>query len=102
MSAPTSRIGEDDRRYGLPLTVTCPAVGRSRPRIILIVVVFPAPLGPRKPVTAPGLASNDRSSTARTAPYCFVSPLAEIIRRILPRSVIMHLHCNADSRVLKC
>src|SRR5699024_9402936 len=31
-----------------------------------------------------------------------VSPLAEIIRRNLPRSVIMHLHCNADSPVMKC
>src|SRR5690349_7541959 len=32
------------------------------------VVVLPAPLGPRKPVTRPGTTLNDRSSTARTVP----------------------------------
>ena len=32
------------------------------------VVVFPAPFGPRKPVTLPGWTSKDRSSTARTGP----------------------------------
>ena len=28
------------------------------------VVVFPAPFGPRKPLTVPGSSANDRSSTA--------------------------------------
>jgi hypothetical protein len=37
-----------------PLTTTWPAVGSSRPAIIRIVVDFPAPFGPRKPVTIPG------------------------------------------------
>ena len=37
-----------------PLTVTRPAVGLSSPAIIRIVVDFPAPFGPRKPVTIPG------------------------------------------------
>ena len=39
---------------GLPLTVTSPLVGRSRPRIRRIVVDLPDPFGPRKPVTIPG------------------------------------------------
>jgi hypothetical protein len=36
---------------GLPLTVVWPLVGRSSPMIMRIVVDFPAPFGPRKPVT---------------------------------------------------
>src|ERR1035438_6738252 len=48
----------------LPVHGHSPADGRSRPRIIRIVVVLPAPLGPRNPVTRPGLILNDRSSTA--------------------------------------
>ena len=39
----------------LPFTVTVPLVGRSSPTIIRIVVDLPAPFGPRKPVTRPGL-----------------------------------------------
>ncbi len=39
-----------------------------------IVVVLPAPFGPRKPVTAAGLHSNETLSTALKPPYVFVSP----------------------------
>jgi hypothetical protein len=46
------------------LTVTEPLVGSSRPRTILIVVDFPAPFGPRKPVTVPGRTVKVRSATA--------------------------------------
>src|SRR5664279_49911 len=56
-----------------------PLVGLSNPRIIRIVVDFPAPLGPRKPVTAPGATVNDRSSTAWVLPKCLVNPMASII-----------------------
>src|SRR5439155_549242 len=35
-----------------PLTVAEPAVGRSSVQSMLIVVVFPAPFGPRKPKTS--------------------------------------------------
>src|SRR2546423_2154750 len=54
--------------------VALPAVGLTRPRSTRSVVVLPAPLGPRNPVTRPGSAVNDRSSTARTFLYCFVTP----------------------------
>jgi hypothetical protein len=67
-NAPTSRIALYDSANGLPLTVTDPAVGRSSPRIIRMVVVLPAPFGPRKPVTRPGRTVNDRSSTASLSP----------------------------------
>jgi hypothetical protein len=44
-----------------------------------MVVDLPAPFGPRKPVTMPGLTVNDRSSTASLWPYRFDSPIASII-----------------------
>src|SRR6478736_6191578 len=59
--------------------VAVPAVGRSRPRIIRIVVVLPAPLGPRKPVTTPGSMTQVKSSTARVRPNTLVSPDNSII-----------------------
>src|SRR5512140_1426693 len=37
-----------------------------------MVVVFPAPLGPRKPRISPVLTSNERSSIAFCSPYCLV------------------------------
>ena len=48
--------------------VTSPEVAVVSPTITRIVVVLPAPLGPRKPVTRPGRASNETSSTAVKAP----------------------------------
>jgi hypothetical protein len=50
------------------LTVAVPAVGRSRPRIIRIVVDLPAPFGPRKPVTRPGSTVKSMPSTAAFLP----------------------------------
>ena len=60
-SAPTSRSGAADSAYERPFTVTLPAVGRSSPSTMRIVVDLPAPFGPRKPVTRPG-------STAKLRP----------------------------------
>jgi hypothetical protein len=45
-----------------------PPVGRSRSRIIRMVVDLPAPFGPRKPVTCPGCTVKDSPSTAWTEP----------------------------------
>jgi hypothetical protein len=52
----------------LAFTFASPAVGASSPSINLIVVDFPDPFGPRKPVTTPGRTVNVRSSTARLSP----------------------------------
>ena len=68
MRAPTSRSGAGHFVYGRPLTVAVPVVGWSSPSTMRIVVDFPAPLGPRKPVTTPGCTMNDKSSTARVEP----------------------------------
>ena len=48
--------------------VTEPEVGRSRPRIIRIVVDLPAPFGPRNPVTLPGATVKSAWSTASRGP----------------------------------
>jgi hypothetical protein len=44
-----------------------------------MVVDFPAPLGPKKPVTRPGRTRNDSSSTASASLYCLVKPIASIM-----------------------
>src|SRR5262245_10230826 len=60
-----------------------------------IVVVFPAPLGPRKPVTLPGSTPNDRPSTATLSPYRLVSPLTSIMTPVWPaRGAARVGHCD--------
>src|SRR5580704_6180751 len=48
-----------------------------------IVVVLPAPFGPRKPVTMPGSMLNVSPSTAVFSPYRFVRPCSSIIKIVL-------------------
>ena len=48
--------------------VTSPWVAGVSPVITRIVVVLPAPLGPRKPVTVPGWQMKLMSSTATKFP----------------------------------
>src|SRR4030095_908375 len=50
-------------------TTIRPDEGFSKPAIIRIVVVFPAPLGPRKPWISPGATSRVTPSTAVKDPY---------------------------------
>jgi hypothetical protein len=45
-----------------------------------IVVDFPAPFGPRKPVTRPAAAVKVTSSTAVNGPYRLVTASTEIMR----------------------
>ena len=70
-TAPTAVAGRSMLAYGRPRTVAEPAVGRTRPSTIRIVVLLPAPFGPRKPVTRPGRTSKLRSSTAVHPPEAF-------------------------------
>src|SRR3954466_5685298 len=48
--------------------------------MIRMVVDFPAPLGPRNPVTRPAWAVKVTSSTAVNAPYLLVTPSTVIMR----------------------
>ena len=56
------------RTMSYPATSADPAVGAASVHSILIVVVLPAPLGPRKPKISPGSTSNEISSTAVSSP----------------------------------
>src|SRR3954463_3775084 len=56
-----------------------PLSGSERPTRIRIVVVLPAPLGPRKPVTVPGSQRNVTSETTGRPPSCLVSLLVWIM-----------------------
>ena len=47
---------------------------RTSPVRILIVVVLPAPFGPRKPKTSPGWTASDRSCRATLRPYSLRRP----------------------------
>lgn len=78
-SAPTVRSGSRSCRYGVPPMRTSPAVGRFRPSIMRIVVDFPAPLGPRNPVTRPGRTRKPSPSTAVVFPYRLVRSVTSIM-----------------------
>src|SRR5580658_7645170 len=64
--------------------VAVPASGRTRPSSIRSVVVFPAPLEPRKPVTVPRSTSKLTASTASTWPNRLVRPRTSITAMISP------------------
>src|ERR1700733_3360277 len=61
-----------------------------------IVVVLPAPFGPRKPVTLPGSMPNVSPSTAVLSPYRFVRPRTSIIKVIL--SLVSHAYSGRPPR----
>src|ERR1700687_2960787 len=67
-------------RMSNPATVAVPLVGVRKQVSMRIVVVFPAPFGPRNPTIWPCLTSNEIWSTAVVCAYFFVSPLTVIIR----------------------
>ena len=77
--APASRSGQRACANGRPLMVARPRSGASSPMIIRMVVDFPDPFGPRKPVTTPGRTSKLRPSTARVDPKRLLRPVALII-----------------------
>jgi hypothetical protein len=63
----------------MPLTVTEPLVGSDRPATMRMVVVLPAPFGPRNPKIAPAAAVRLSPSTAVKSPYLFVRSWISII-----------------------
>src|SRR4051794_28010000 len=76
---PTSRPGLGRSAYLRPRTVADPEVAGVRPTMTRMVVDLPAPLGPRNPVTRPGRAVKETSSTARRPPYVLVSAVTSIM-----------------------
>src|SRR5690349_17047532 len=84
-STPTCRPGLGMSWKCRPPMVTRPLVAGVSPTITRMVVVLPAPLGPRKPVTRPGWQVKLTSSTAVNAPYFFVRPSTVIMGVTLPQ-----------------
>src|SRR5579863_8136044 len=68
-----------------PAIWAVPAVGGRKQVRTRIVVVFPAPLGPRKPTICPFSTSKEISSTASVRAYRFVRPSTLIIESHLPK-----------------
>jgi len=56
----------------MPSTWIEPELGSRMLRIILMVVVFPAPLGPKSPTISLACTSKEIASTAVISPYCLL------------------------------
>ncbi len=63
----------------MPAIRAVPWVGATKPVKSRMVVVLPAPLGPRKATTWPLGMVNETSRTARNDPNCLQSPSASIM-----------------------
>ncbi len=63
----------------MPAILAVPCVGATNPVKSRIVVVLPAPLGPRNATTSPLGIENVTSRTARNDPNCLLSPSASIM-----------------------
>src|SRR5580693_8046977 len=63
----------------MPAILAQPCVGATKPVKSRIVVVLPAPLGPRKATIWPLGMENVTSRTARNGPNCLLSPSASIM-----------------------
>src|SRR5450755_701300 len=72
------------RRTSSPATRAPPAVGLARVHSMLMVVVLPAPLGPRKPNTSPVATSKFTPRTARTSPKLLARSVTVIAGVALP------------------
>src|SRR5207237_488173 len=66
-----------------PATVAVPDVGGIKQVRMRMVVVFPAPFGPRKPTICPFATSNEMWSTAVVRAYRLVSSFTVIIKIVL-------------------
>src|SRR5215469_9183758 len=66
------------RQTSTPPMKAVPAVGRSRPTIILMVVDLPAPFGPRKPKNSPRRTTRLSPLTAVFLPKVLERPQAAI------------------------
>ena len=84
---------------GSPKMRTSPSSGSITPMIIRIVVVFPAPFGPRRPKMPPGSMRSESASTAVIPSYRFVMPTSSS-NAIPPR--IQRFAATPQSRMSMC
>src|SRR5262245_60055474 len=73
-------------RTSKPATLALPEVGGRKQVSTRMVVVFPAPLGPRKPTICPFSTSNEMLSTATVRAYRLVRPSTLIIWCVLDQT----------------
>src|SRR5439155_18207764 len=76
------RTSVDCSKTSKPSTRTVPEVAGMKPVMIRMVVVFPAPLGPRKPRICPSAAVNETSRIAARSPYRLLRFATSIIGSI--------------------
>src|SRR5947209_6304807 len=77
-----------------PATVAIPDVGLTSVQSMLIVVVLPAPLGPRKPNTSPVATSKLTPRTASRSPKDFFRPSTWMAGAPLPSWFVAVLTCS--------
>src|SRR3984885_3638627 len=75
-----------------PATLALPSVGGRKQVRMRMVVVFPAPLGPRKPTICPLSTSKEMLSTATVRAYRLVRPSTLIILRYPGRNELSGCH----------
>jgi hypothetical protein len=71
-------------RTSMPLILMVPVSAWFRSSMDLIVVVFPAPFGPRNPKISPLLMAKETLLTAVKWLYVFVRPLTSIVAEFVP------------------
>jgi hypothetical protein len=81
--------------------VTRPLVGGVSPTMTRMVVVLPAPFGPRNPVTVPGWQTKLTLSTAVKSPYFLVSPSTLIMRQACRVATGPRIGPGAGNRLTK-
>src|SRR5215813_9247527 len=80
-----------------PAMLALPVVGGRKHVRTRIVVVFPAPFGPRKPTICPFSTSKEISSTATVRAYRFVRPSTLIILLSQKLRILPWWHNNAPN-----
>ena len=83
-----------------PPMITLPSVGARMPVRSLMVVVFPAPLGPIKPNTLPFSTCSVRSSRALTFPFPYC--LLTCSNRIIGNTSFFRCHYSKGSIPAQC
>src|SRR6266849_3272022 len=86
-------------RTSKPATVAVPSVGGKKHVRMRIVVVFPAPFGPRKPTIWPFWTSNEMLLTAIFRAYLLVRPVTVIIDVYSRRPVVKSVNHSMFERV---
>src|SRR6186713_1416568 len=94
------RMASESVAASRPSIVTRPAAGGMKPVRIRMVVVLPAPLGPRKPRISPRATEKERSLMARVGPYDLVSPSTSIIAGRLPGETLQPFAGRGERGVL--